>query len=256
MIEFNHTDLARKLTRISDRFYPFFAAMVAERLFPHAVEFFGKKDTQVLNHLRLALDQIWACSAIYGGNNSEQKAALAVCLAAIQTASSVAQSGDLYPMTGVQRRAAEAGGTTSLRLCDISACDGDKAVAFFAENATAAILYGLRTVVSKDPNDAAWSAQRAYDTVDRFVLMQERDLGLKLSEDQILAHAVIQQELHQQLSDINALVRFHDLIDQDKDSLIKFRQAAQQQAQSIFTTTPLHPPGITKYEIMESDTNI
>jgi hypothetical protein len=157
---------------------------------------------------------------------------------AIQTAAKVATGSKTYALTGVQRKAAEETGIRALKLRDLIVHDASTDAAFFAENAAAAIAYGLRAIASEDPNETVWAAQRAYDTVDRYVMKEERDLGVEWTEAKIRAHPVIQQELQRQLNDIKTLQTLSgaNVTEQDnKIKLAKLREVAQEQAQSILS---------------------
>lgn len=234
MLKFDHAELAKKLEKVSMPFRPLFAAMVAERLFPHATEFFGQRDAAVLSQLRIALEKIWK----YGFDgvvvHAEHEVALAACVDAIQAACSVAIGGENYPLTGVQRKVAEEMKVRPVRSRDIQNHDAITEAAFFAENAAAAIAYGLEAIVSANSSDLAFAGQRAYDTVDRFVMLQERDLGAEWTETQILAHPIIQRELQRQLNDMTTLEGLNSAIKQDTAKLTKLRETAQHEARSIF----------------------
>ena len=83
-----------------------------------------------------------------------------------------------------------------------------------AEDAAASIAYALRTHLTGEAQEAAWSARRAYEALDSQVVneldIDPSDLG---AEDQILGHAAIQQELarqHRDLADLSALANSPD----------------------------------------------
>lgn len=223
--------MARRLGGLSARMRALFAAMIAERLFPHAAEFFGRRDPRVSDELRLALELLWKYGANGVLNHRERDAALAACMAAIRTAAEHASG----VLTGVQRKVAEESGARALRLRDVDAQLPDADAAFFAENAAASIAYGLRATASDDPSEPAWAAQRAYDTVDRFVMMQERSAGAEWGETRIRSHPVVQQELQRQANDIEKLETLGNAREQGEAKLMELRKLARHQAESIFS---------------------
>lgn len=235
MIEFDHAQLAQRLAPLPTRLRPVFAAMVAERLLPHGTAFFEESGVGVLRPLRLALDQIWR----YGNGESIAKAeldqALEASMAAIQAAAKVATVGETIPLTGVQRKAAEELGATPTKLRDIPGNHQEASTAFYAESAASSIAYGLRAISSDDPREPAWAGQSAYDAVDRFVLMEERNRDKPWTEGQIRSHPVIQQELQRQLRDIDGLVRLSAKPDSSKDQLATLREVARSQARTVFS---------------------
>jgi uncharacterized protein YjaG (DUF416 family) len=199
MLTYDRSALTERLAMIPERLRVLFAAAVAERLFPHAEGFFHGRDPEGLDRLRDALDLLWR----YGGESrvgaEDRGAALSAC-------------------------------ETSIR----SAADEGTDDALFAENAAAAIAYGLRAMGTSDPQEPGWAAQRAYDTVDHFVLMEEADRGVEWSEEQILAHAVVQRELQRQRDDVGALEALAAKGGRDEGEIARLRDGARWQAPSMF----------------------
>lgn len=198
---FSHTDIVGQLESINQQYLPIFAGMVAERLFPHAITFWGGS-SRVISELRRALDCIWT-----HGHGLEFKS----------------QSIDEMLETSMS--------------AVLDAGRQDSNAAFFAENAAAAIVYGLRCIKSMSPEEAAWACQRAYDTVDRFVLMQEAQNDKDMSEVEIISHPIIQKELSRQLESIEWLKRINNKSDEMNEPLLRLRKAAEEQAESIFSST-------------------
>ena len=74
------------------------------------------------------------------------------------------------------------------------------------EDACAATVYALRSLRSGDPQDAAWAARRAYETVDRHASRFINELEYTESvESQILIHPFVQQELQRQERDLKLI---------------------------------------------------
>lgn len=71
-----------------------------------------------------------------------------------------------------------------------------------AEDSVSALAYSLRCLITPKPEEAAWAASRAYETVDNLVIQGE-DVKLGGSnEAKILADPRIQEELVQQRADL------------------------------------------------------
>lgn len=234
MHEFDHAGLANRLAAVPERARHLFAALVAERLFPLAVEFFAEIDEPVVNKLHSALDLIWSHRAVNGGDEMERGILLEECMKATQMAAHMAAEDGFSPLTGVQRKAAANIGVTALRPLAIGVAEEQAYHAFLAENAAAAIAYGLRAIESGDPRDSAWAGQRGYDTVDRFAMVQESVGGIQWTEEQILAHPAVQKELQRQLDDIEALESLGGGTPPQWETISKLREVARQQALSIF----------------------
>jgi hypothetical protein len=76
----------------------------------------------------------------------------------------------------------------------------------YAEDATSALAYSLRCLLSGDAQEAAWAARRVYEALDEFVVSRDdispSDPG---AEYGILRDPVIQAELERQKRDISDL---------------------------------------------------
>lgn len=76
----------------------------------------------------------------------------------------------------------------------------------YADDTTAAVLYCLRFLLSRDQQEAIWAAKRAYEVADNFVIAQENyPIDSHDGELKILHHPVIQNELARQLRDLREL---------------------------------------------------
>lgn len=200
MIKFDRSYLTERLGAMPGPLQVLFAAAVAERLFPQAEAFFRARDREALERLRNALDLLWTYGAAGQADDQMRDAALSACEASIRVAA-----------------------------------DEDTDDAFFAENAAAAIAYGLRAMRSGDAQEPGWAAQRAYDSVDHYVLMEEADRKAEWSEAEVLAHAVVQRELRRQLDDVAALEALAAKGGGDAREIARLRDAASQQALSMFS---------------------
>lgn len=85
--------------------------------------------------------------------------------------------------------------------------DAWKAGCPYAGDATAAILYCLRFILSGDQQDAIWAAKRTYEVADNFVMTHtDYDIDSPDDELKILHHPVVQNELSRQLRDLRELL--------------------------------------------------
>lgn len=71
----------------------------------------------------------------------------------------------------------------------------------YAEDATAALAYALRTAKSGEAQEAAWAARRAYEALDHHVMNR---LGIE-GEEEVLSHPLIQAEFVRQDRDLAML---------------------------------------------------
>jgi uncharacterized protein YjaG (DUF416 family) len=195
MIEFSHDELAKKLADVSPRVRPLFAASIAERLLPQAMLFLRTQNSRLLGTAENALGLLWRLGAAGAIQENDRREAVDQCMAVIRHAEQV-----------------------------------DTEDALLASDAVAAIAYGLRAIGSDDPSEAAWAAQRAYDTVFRFA---EGQRGQRRSATDIDTDPVVQQELERQISDIATLKSLSPV--ESTETIDKLRQAARQQAQTIFS---------------------
>lgn len=198
VIDFTHEDIVAKLATLSNRRQVLFVASVAERLFPHAEAFFGTTQPQRVAQLRAALDHLWRYGAGEPSIEGERMALLESCV-------------------GAQAIAAHT----------------DTDLSFFAENAAAVIEHGLNAIAAATPTETGWAAQRAYDTVDHFALMEERELDADWTEPEILGHPAVQQELNRQLRTIATLQSFPDAAEYNRSAVEQLREGARRQASSV-----------------------
>jgi uncharacterized protein YjaG (DUF416 family) len=82
----------------------------------------------------------------------------------------------------------------------------DEATQPFAEDAAAAVAYAVRSRLTGEPQEGAWAARRAYETVERYVVATT-GLSLDDPEDEltVLSHPLVQAELARQQRDLEDL---------------------------------------------------
>jgi Protein of unknown function (DUF416) len=79
------------------------------------------------------------------------------------------------------------------------------------EDACAALVYALRSLVGDAPQNAAWAARRAYEATDRFASRSINEPEYSnIAEEMILQQAVVQYELERQERDIETLTLVFD----------------------------------------------
>lgn len=199
-MRFDHAALVTKLATLPTSSKVLFTAAVAERLFPRGSTFFEQRQPELLAQLRAGLDLLWGFGAGEPWGEVDRAAALEACVMAMDLAS-----------------------------------DADSDDASFAEDAAAAIAYGLQAMVSDDPNEPAWAAQRAYDSVDHFVLMRMDDLDVEWTEQEILAHPAIQRELRRQGDALAFLEASRGEAQIRRDEVTALRGVAEDQALTMFS---------------------
>jgi len=75
-----------------------------------------------------------------------------------------------------------------------------------AQDAGISLAHTLRTRISGEAEEAAWSAQVAYESLDNFVINRENiDTNLPDSEARVLSHPLVQAELARQQRDLDEL---------------------------------------------------
>ena len=102
-----------------------------------------------------------------------------------------------------------------------------------AEDAAAALTYALRCRGTGAAEEAAWAARRGYEAIDHYVInLEAKPVKGDPSEEQVLAHPLIQQELARQKRDIDELT-------QGKVSIEKLRERSCEEALSFLPWTEL-----------------
>lgn len=200
MLTFNHNEMAKELDSLPPNVRPLFAGLVSERFFSQVETFFRERDLAMLSSLRASLEEIWQYGVKGWSDKDVRSQLLEKCMAAIQCAA-----------------------------------DAETEAGFFAENAAAAIAYGLRSIDAGDPKEAAWAGQAAYDNVDRFVLIKEQNMNANWSEVEILENPVIQREFRRQLKDIESLRRLSKDSNLLADVIWQLRQNARLESESVFS---------------------
>ena len=105
-----------------------------------------------------------------------------------------------------------------------------------AQDAGISVTYALRTRISGEAQDAAWSAQTAYESLDNFVVNRESiDTNQPGGEDRVLSHPLIQAELSRQKRDFDELRGAGDANHQLV--IMQLRNRAKSDGRIFFTST-------------------
>ena len=186
MLTFDENELVTELIRLPTMLRVVFAAACAERQMPAYRLFHAQTGQGDPKALQLALDDIWehpsaAESSTYGEERLEELMAL------------IPQE---EGFVGVWTQNATN-----------------------AQNAAMSVIYALRTRITGEAQEAAWSARVAYEALDNFVINTEHiDSSKPGGEQLVLSHRLIQAELGRQRRDLSKLLQAslprHDLIAQ------------------------------------------
>jgi uncharacterized protein YjaG (DUF416 family) len=102
-----------------------------------------------------------------------------------------------------------------------------------AQNAGMSVIYALRTRISGETQEAAWSARVAYEALDNFVINQKRiDMNEPGAEHQILCHSLVQAELARQRRDLDELLATERV--QPREVITRLRTRARADAATFF----------------------
>lgn len=107
----------------------------------------------------------------------------------------------------------------------------------YAEDAAAAVAYAYRSRLTANPQEAAWAARRAYESLDRYV---QRISGIAPGDPEdelaILSHPAMQAELARQERDLADLATSAKQEDSIKP-LEELRKRSEREASIVFDAT-------------------
>jgi hypothetical protein len=76
-----------------------------------------------------------------------------------------------------------------------------------AEDAVACLAYTVRSMIDGDPQEATWSARRAYEAADQLAILDLRKEKSEMPDERkLLAHPAVQAELARQEADFTLIV--------------------------------------------------
>jgi len=83
--------------------------------------------------------------------------------------------------------------------------EGDWVARALAVDGLASLAYAIRCFLTKDAQEAAWAARRAYEAADQIAILAlralDKDFDLNKSEADVSAHLLVQRELERQRND-------------------------------------------------------
>ena len=133
-LDFDEPELVARLSRLPSKLRVVFAALCAERQLPNYIRFSERSGLGDPKVLREALESIW-------------------------------QDVQGQPLTKAQLE-------TMIERCMALVPTGEedtKEETAYAEDAAASIVYAIEARLTDDPQEAAWAAQCAYESVDYFL---------------------------------------------------------------------------------------
>jgi len=201
VLRYNETESIRKLASVPRTLRVAFAAVVADRLLPSYVRFCaetGKGDAQRLIGI---LDRVWLDLAGEEMSADELASRLDTCMRLIP---------DEDDGPWVESRV-------------------------YADDASTADAYTLRTRQSGDAQEAAWAARCAYESLDHYVIHTTGiDAHLPGAEERIITHPLIQSELGRQQRDIDDLLRAASEPSRGPSFCVNLRARAKVEAMIFF----------------------
>jgi uncharacterized protein YjaG (DUF416 family) len=204
-VHYDEQKLIEMLSTLPQRLRVVFAALCAERLLPSYTKFCEQTGRGGAQELTLILQQLWEDLESEKMGAEEIQAKLDVCMSLIP----LQDEGWL----GEQQA--------------------------YAEDAAAALAYALRTKKSGDPQEAAWAARRAYESIDHYVIHHEC-IGINEpgGEGRILSHPLVQAELLRQQRDLEDIFRLERRVERTL-TLGSLRARAQADAAQFFNAIPI-----------------
>lgn len=172
MLEYDESAIVVRLDRIVPQLRCAFAAACAERIRPAFDLYVDRADLEKTDVLEVALDVSWKALKDQRFVRSEVESLLEKCM-------------DLLPH--------EDEGIWSVERAS-------------GEDAVAAVAYTLRSLLTEQSQEAAWSARRVFEALEYYV---RRELDAKQNgsakEQEILKNEIIQEELRNQAHDLSVL---------------------------------------------------
>ena len=169
-LRFDEPVLRGQLDRLPREHRAAFAASCAERLFSAYVRFSCEAGRADPKTLRAALDALWDDLTGKPLSELELRAMVKTCRALVPSEED--EPSDKQPC---------------------------------AEDAVVALVYALEARVKQGSQEAAWSAQRAYEALDHFVMFDDSGVTVTANEQRLLEHPLVQAELIRQKRDLEEL---------------------------------------------------
>lgn len=195
-LRFDEPVLREQLDRLPREHRAAFAAACAERLFSAYVRFSHEAGSADPKTLRAALDALWDDLTGKPLSELELRAAVKKCRALVPSEED--EPSDEQPC---------------------------------AEDAVVALVYAWEARVKQSSQEAAWSARRAYEALDHFVMFDDSGVVVTANERRLLEHPLVQAELARQKRDLDELA----VEGQDVGSVAaRLRERAKEKAVLVF----------------------
>lgn len=204
ILQFDEVRLINSLERLATSSRHIFAASCAERLMPAYLRFAGRTGTTEAAHRFCKISsQLWL------DLEGSQK------LDGVAISSLIEECMELIPTES---------GDNDEQWIDEQAA---------GEDAAAALAYALRCRSNGQAKEAAWSARRAYEALDHYVINKDDiDTNQAGAEEKVIRHSLIQSELVRQRRDLNELSNVMDIATESVASA--FRERAQREGIHFF----------------------
>lgn len=190
-LEYDESQLLRKLNELTPQQRTAFAALVAERLVSASAGRYAGDGRSIELELTDVLDGVWA-KLVTGSVFQSSEKQVELC--------------------------------TSLFPADP---DSASATDAFVEDAISAVVYALRSMHSGAAQEAAWAARRGYEAVDRYVIDSEGySTGDPHAEKNILNSPRVQLELQRQVADLEELRSLGPIVSEQQYSRLRAKARA------------------------------
>ena len=205
-LRFDEPDLVARLAALPSKLRVAFAVLCAERQLPNYIRFSERSGLGNPNVLKEALASIWEDLQGQPLATAQLETILERCMALIPSDEEDTEEETAY-----------------------------------AEDAAASVAYTIRARLADDPQDAAWAARRAYDTLDYFLMSQIDSTSVTREDEEfVLSHPLVQAEFQRQQADLKDL----ELASAEKSlwaSVIsKLRDRARRDAEFFLNTATPH----------------
>jgi uncharacterized protein YjaG (DUF416 family) len=173
-VQYNEPEIIKNIECLPLLLRVAFAALCAERLLPAYIRFCGQTGTGDAQKMEAILGRVWRDIAGEHITNEELQAELDACMSLIPQE----DEGEW-----IEQQA-------------------------YAEDAGAAVAYALRARKSGEPQEAAWAARCAYETLHYYLTYQEGRHAIDPGEvERTMAHPIVQAELLRQKRDLDDLAK-------------------------------------------------
>jgi uncharacterized protein YjaG (DUF416 family) len=203
---FDEPDLVARLARLPSKPRVAFAALCAERQLPNYIRFSERSGLGNPNVLKEALESIWQDVQRQPLAKSELETILERCMALVPSGEEDTEEETAY-----------------------------------AEDAAASVVYTIRARLADDPQEAAWGARCAYDTLDYFLMSQIDSTSVTREHEKfVLSHPLVQAEFQRQQADLKDLELASSEKSLPASVISELRDRARRDAELFLNTATQH----------------